>query len=74
MCDVNEVMPRMTTREKFRARRKARAEMACWHGMKWRPSDMHRMRMQEARPAVFNVIGGQVMADGTRALAGIWRT
>ena len=56
-------MERTTTREKFRARRKARTETAYWRGAKWRPIDIHRMRIREQKPLVFNLIPMGVFRD-----------
>ena len=56
-------MPRMTTRQKFRMRRSERAKVKHWGGVKWRPIDIHRMRMREAKPLAFNVIPTDELRD-----------
>jgi len=48
--------PRMTTREKFRARRAFRKQTALYRGMKWRAVDIRRMARQCYDPLIFNMI------------------
>lgn len=49
-------MPRMTTREKLRARRRARKNASFLAGAMWRPIDIHRMRMLGSEPLCFNMV------------------